>query len=237
MHDEPDPIAVILGASSLDEVTTGIDELSRATAQNRRLAAEAHERARRLRSVTVELARRREHLAAARAQAREAAGRLEAAVAGRRGTLASIRAHQAMTAQRLASLQAAAHAAEQRSETLASAAASRASTASSADGTATTGAAAAAPVPASGPRTLVVDAVAYHLPGSTASGIPVGVGVVAVDPTVIPLGTRLFVPGYGPAVAADVGSSVRGAIIDLWMPTTKEALAWGRRTVTITVYR
>jgi 3D (Asp-Asp-Asp) domain-containing protein len=65
----------------------------------------------------------------------------------------------------------------------------------------------------------------------------VGVGVVAVDPTVIPLGTRLFVPGYGPAVAADVGSGVRGAIIDLWMPTTKEALAWGRRTVTITVYR
>ena len=87
-----------------------------------------------------------------------------------------------------------------------------------------------------GTHTLVVDAVAYHLPGHTASGLPVGVGVIAVDPTVIPLGTRVFVPGYGPAVAADVGTAIKGNIIDLWMPTTAQALAWGRRTVTITVY-
>ena len=76
-----------------------------------------------------------------------------------------------------------------------------------------------APAPArTGTRTLVVDAVAYHLTGHTASGLPVAVGVVAVDPRVIPLGTRLFVPGYGRAVAADVGSAVKGNIIDLWMP-------------------
>jgi 3D (Asp-Asp-Asp) domain-containing protein len=81
-----------------------------------------------------------------------------------------------------------------------------------------------------------VDAVAYHLPGRTASGLPVGVGVIAVDPGVIPLGTRVFVPGYGRAVAADVGSAIRGPIIDLWMPSTAAARAWGRRTVTITVY-
>jgi 3D (Asp-Asp-Asp) domain-containing protein len=87
-----------------------------------------------------------------------------------------------------------------------------------------------------GARTLVVDAVAYHLPGTTASGLPVGVGVIAVDPAVIPLGTRVFVPGYGPAVAADVGSAIKGNIIDLWMPSTAAARAWGRRTVTITVY-
>ena len=73
--------------------------------------------------------------------------------------------------------------------------------------------------PVTGTRTLVVDAVAYHLPGNTASGLPVGVGVIAVDPTVIPLGTRVFVPGYGPAVAADVGIAIKGNIIDLWMPT------------------
>ena len=60
--------------------------------------------------------------------------------------------------------------------------------------------------------------------------------MIAVDPAVIPLGTRVFVPGYGSAVAADVGSAIRGAIIDLWMPSTGAALAWGRRTVTITVY-
>jgi 3D (Asp-Asp-Asp) domain-containing protein len=89
---------------------------------------------------------------------------------------------------------------------------------------------------AGGTQALVVDAVAYHLPGRTASGLPVGVGVIAVDPSVIPLGTRVFVPGYGPAVAADTGAAIKGNIIDLWMPSTAAARAWGRRTITITVY-
>ena len=84
---------------------------------------------------------------------------------------------------------------------------------------------------------LRVDAVAYHLPGKTASGLPVGKGIVAVDPKLIPLRTRLFVPGYGKAIAADVGTAIKGRIIDLWMPSTAEARAWGRHTVVITVYR
>ena len=84
---------------------------------------------------------------------------------------------------------------------------------------------------------LKVDAVAYHLPGSTALGVPVHKGVVAVDPDLIPLGTKLDVPGYGPSLAADVGYAVKGRIIDLWFPTTAKAQKWGRRTVTITVYR
>lgn len=92
--------------------------------------------------------------------------------------------------------------------------------------------------PSSGyPYRLKVDAVAYHLPGKTALGIPVGKGVVAVDPALIPLGTRLHVPGYGHAVAADVGWAIKGRIIDLWMPSTRAARKWGRRTVRITVYR
>jgi 3D (Asp-Asp-Asp) domain-containing protein len=82
-----------------------------------------------------------------------------------------------------------------------------------------------------------VDAVAYSLPGKTAIGLPVGRGVVAVDPKVIPLRTRLFVPGYGKGIAADVGTAIKGRIIDVWFPTTDEARAWGRRTVVITVYR
>jgi 3D (Asp-Asp-Asp) domain-containing protein len=84
---------------------------------------------------------------------------------------------------------------------------------------------------------IKVDAVAYSLPGSTALGVPVGRGVVAVDPKLIPLGTRLHVPGYGRGLAADVGYAIRGRIIDLWFPTTAKAREWGRRTVTITVYR
>jgi len=84
---------------------------------------------------------------------------------------------------------------------------------------------------------IKVDAVAYHLPGSTALGVPVRKGVVAVDPRLIPLGTRLHIPGYGQGLAADVGYAIKGRIIDLWFPTTAAARKWGRRTVTITVYR
>ena len=46
----------------------------------------------------------------------------------------------------------------------------------------------------------------------------------------------MYVPGYGPAIAADVGTAIRGFIIDLWFPTYEEAVAWGRKTVTITIY-
>ena len=52
----------------------------------------------------------------------------------------------------------------------------------------------------------------------------------------IPLGTRMTIPGYGEAVAADTGGAVRGATIDLWFPSAAQARAWGRRTVTITLH-
>ena len=70
--------------------------------------------------------------------------------------------------------------------------------------------------------------------GTTATGLPVGWGVVAVDPSVIPLGTHMTIPGYGEAVAADTGGAIVGATIDLWFPSVAQANAWGRRTVTIT---
>ena len=99
------------------------------------------------------------------------------------------------------------------------------------------GSAAGASMRARGAYRLKVDAVAYHLPGRTALGLPVRKGVVAVDPNLIPLGTRMLVPGYGPSIAADVGTAIRGRIIDLWMPTNAAARRWGRKTVTITIYR
>jgi 3D (Asp-Asp-Asp) domain-containing protein len=64
----------------------------------------------------------------------------------------------------------------------------------------------------------------------------VGYGVVAVDPSVIPLGTRMSIPGYGEGVAADTGGAIQGAMIDLWFPNAAAASAWGRRTVTITLH-
>jgi 3D (Asp-Asp-Asp) domain-containing protein len=82
-------------------------------------------------------------------------------------------------------------------------------------------------------RTLTVLATGYALRGRTASGMPTGWGIAAVDPAVIPLGTRMTVPGYGTAVAADVGGAIRGARIDLWFPSVARARAWGARTVTI----
>jgi 3D (Asp-Asp-Asp) domain-containing protein len=90
--------------------------------------------------------------------------------------------------------------------------------------------------PAAAPGTLTVTATGYSLPGRTATGMPVGFGVVAVDPAVIPLGTSMTVPGYGEGVAADTGSAVTGNTIDLWFPTLADAMAWGRRTVTITLH-
>jgi 3D (Asp-Asp-Asp) domain-containing protein len=86
-----------------------------------------------------------------------------------------------------------------------------------------------------GGSTITVTATGYSMEGDTSTGMPVGYGVAAVDPSVIPLGTRLSIPGYGDAVAADVGPGIQGASIDLWFPTTADALAWGRRTVTVTL--
>ena len=84
---------------------------------------------------------------------------------------------------------------------------------------------------------LTVVASAYALTGFTATGTPVAYGTVAVDPAVIPLGTRLSIPGYGDGVAVDTGSAIRGARIDVWFPTIDEARFWGTRTVRITIQR
>ena len=71
--------------------------------------------------------------------------------------------------------------------------------------------------------------------GITAMGIPATYGVVAVDPGVIPLGTRLYIPGYREAVAADTGGAIRGYRIDLCMESYSQAMQFGRRNVTVYV--
>ena len=233
---EPDPIAIILGATSLDEAMAGIEGLARATALNERLVVEARQRSVQLDRLRADLAERRASVSVARREARSGLNRLAGAVSAKRATIAEIRRQQSLTAQRAAALETQAQRAEQRSEDLTQTSSSSSAAATQPAAAAPTAPSTTAPAPATGTHTLVVDAVAYHLPGHTASGLPVGVGVIAVDSTVIPLGTRVFVPGYGPAVAADVGTAIKGNIIDLWMPTTAQALAWGRRTVTITVY-
>lgn len=92
-----------------------------------------------------------------------------------------------------------------------------------------------------GGRQITVQATAYDgvsLGGLTASGYQIqGTGdkVIAVDPNVIPMGSTVYVPGYGTAIARDTGGAIQGNIIDLNM-STSEAIQWGRQTVTITVY-
>ncbi|RYL98472.1 peptidoglycan-binding protein [Sporolactobacillus sp. THM7-7] len=75
--------------------------------------------------------------------------------------------------------------------------------------------------------------------GKTATGINLrknpGAKVVAVDPSVIPLGTKLYVEGYGYAVAGDTGGAIKGRKIDVFFKNNSDALQWGRRTVKVKV--
>jgi 3D (Asp-Asp-Asp) domain-containing protein len=69
--------------------------------------------------------------------------------------------------------------------------------------------------------------------GITATGRPAGHGIVAVDPRVIPLGTRLYIPGYGYAIAGDTGGAIVGYRIDLGYTSYRDAMQFGRRAVTV----
>ena len=61
--------------------------------------------------------------------------------------------------------------------------------------------------------------------------------VIAVDPRVIKLGTKVYVEGYGYAIAGDTGSAIKGNKIDVFMPKQSSALKWGRKTVKIKILR
>jgi 3D (Asp-Asp-Asp) domain-containing protein len=73
----------------------------------------------------------------------------------------------------------------------------------------------------------------YGCSGITKLGLPAGHGIVAVDPAVIPLGTRLYIPGYGAAVAADTGGAIHGNRIDLGFNSSSDAMQFGRRAVIV----
>jgi 3D (Asp-Asp-Asp) domain-containing protein len=88
-----------------------------------------------------------------------------------------------------------------------------------------------------GPATSYV-ATAYSLRGRTASGRMVSRGLIAADPRVLPLGSRVRLehPGYsGEYLVADTGGAIRGRHIDIWIPSSREAMRFGRRTVKLTI--
>lgn len=85
---------------------------------------------------------------------------------------------------------------------------------------------------------LTYTATAYSLRGRTASGKPVSRGLIAADPSVLPLGTRVRVEAgsfSGEYVVGDTGGGVRGRHIDIWTPSASEARRFGRRPVKLTV--
>lgn len=93
-------------------------------------------------------------------------------------------------------------------------------------------------------RTMTMEATAYTADcagcsGVTATGIDLNNNpnkkVIAVDPNVIPLGSRVHVEGYGEAIAGDTGGAINGNTIDVHVPTKSEAYQWGRRTVEVTI--
>ncbi len=81
-----------------------------------------------------------------------------------------------------------------------------------------------------------MEASAYTYTGNrTASGKHPEVGMVAVDPNVIPMGSKLYVEGYGFGRAADTGGSIKGNRLDLFMEERSQCLNWGRKTVKVYV--
>ena len=241
-----EPLEIVFGAKSLDEAMTNIDSLSRVSRQSEDVLAQLKLAKHQLASASRALASRTASLHVATNAAVATRDSLSHARAERSSYIASLAAERSMTRRQLTGLEAQAHAAQVRSAELARARAAAApATAVAADSTFSPPAPAPAPaaVPASataapvaGERTITVSATGYSLPGSTATGLPVGWGVVAVDPSVIPLGTHMAIPGYGEAVAADTGGAIVGSTIDLWFPTVAQANAWGRRTVTIVLH-
>ncbi len=82
-------------------------------------------------------------------------------------------------------------------------------------------------------HSLTVVATAYVAGGVTATGNPARPGVVAVDPAVIPLGTKLYIPGVGIVRAEDTGGAIQGTRIDICVSSQAMADQWGVRTVTV----
>jgi 3D (Asp-Asp-Asp) domain-containing protein/peptidoglycan hydrolase CwlO-like protein len=214
-NGEPNAIAILLGSASLDDAVTRLNDLDQSARQDASTIADAQAGKAELTRLAGVLAARVRQVRALELRAQQTTAALTAARAQRVSYLASLAQERKLTRRQIARLDSRARRVVKRAQVV-----------QAAEGP---------PVFVSA-QTLTVTATGYSLPGHTATGLPVGFGVVAVDPSVIPLGTRMTIPGYGEGVAADTGGAVSGYTIDLWFPTLAGALAWGRRTVTITLH-
>jgi 3D (Asp-Asp-Asp) domain-containing protein len=211
-----DPLAVVFGAESLGNGLQRLDDMRRSAAESSRVVSATRMAERRLLRARRTLASDAQRLARSLSSALAAEQSLAGAAASKSALVASLRASAGSA--ETAGLLSSAGAAASKSRKIGHGHTPPPQ-----------------PPPKSG-RKMVVSATCYILKGTTASGLPTGPGIVAVDPTVIPLGTRLYIPGYGKGTAADVGSGIKGKIIDLWYSTYAQCSKWGKRTVTITIY-
>jgi cystine transport system substrate-binding protein len=218
---DSDPLAVVLGASSVADALANLDSMDRIADQDRAVIAQTQQAKRTATRLTRTLAAKEHDLRALTDEAARSTLVLEQARSQRAGYLARLAGQQKLNTTAITALQQQALAVEVKAREVAATALASPSSPSQI---------------APGGRTLTVVATGYSIHGRTATGAPTGWGVVAVDPGVIPLGTSMTIPGYGSGVAADTGSAIQGATIDLWFPTLAQARAWGRRTVTITLH-
>ena len=209
---DTDPMAVLVGAKSLDDAISGLENLHRVAGQDRSVIEQAEAARARFVAATRRLAEQEARAREAEAATAASVAALDAARREQASLLASLAAKRDSNSATISSVQRRLAAAQAQPTT------AQPSTA-----------------PA-GTNSMTVTATGYSLTGTTATGVPVGYGIVAVDPAVIPLGTHMTIPGYGEGIAADTGGAVVGSRIDLWFPTRAEALAWGTRTVTITLH-
>jgi len=222
-----EPIEILFGSKNLEDAMTNLDSLSRMSQQGQDDLAALKSAKAQLATAASNLARQEADLAAATRDAQASAAALAQTRAARSAYISSLTSQHRMTRGAISAAVANARTAQARSVVIA--------TESAPVGEAATPAAADTRTVTAG-RSLTVVATGYALGGRTSTGLPVGWGVAAVDPSVIPLGTHMTVPGYGEAVAADVGGAVRGAVVDLWFPTIAQANAWGRRSVTVVLH-
>ena len=226
---DSDPLAIVLGARTLDDALSALETAKAAAATDRAVVARARRSRDRYRALQRELAARAEKLRRLEATVSASARALAAAKSERIAYLRQLAAERSLNTRQIGTLESRAQAIEAQARRVAvEETVSPSAPSSSAP-------VASAPAPTSSGNTLTVTATAYTLQGQTATGAPVGYGVVAVDPSVIPLGTRMTIPGYGEGVAADTGGAIQGSHIDLWFSSEAEAMAWGRRNVTVAV--
>jgi cystine transport system substrate-binding protein len=232
-----EPLEIVFGSQSLDEALSNIDNLSRASNQGKDELRQLKAARRSILAARHSLALRGLALSHATAQAEATATALAQTQGARSAYIGSLALKRRLTEGQINTLVAQAHTAQLRSAELArTTTATPAADAFPSASPARQSDAATTSAPPGAGRMITVSATGYSLGGRTATGLPVGWGVVAVDPGMIPLGSHLSIPGYGEAVAADTGGSVVGATIDLWFPTIAQANAWGRRTVTIVIH-